>query len=316
VVTGIIFTRRIKKYTVHKYDYYIQDYLQNEGSFSAEHIGTFNIAKGEGSTASSINFTYNKNAGTTQELVAYVAQREHKSKVVIGFDLEAHFDEARQFMNTGKPWVIPGIGQLQMNMNREYELVPQQDEIAAAQERKRAIQSSQPSNEYGLQRSDDVSSNRAGIILLSLLLIAALGFGGYYLYSNQAEAEPDTAATQSDSTVSVPSSSNTNNTVTATQPPATTPVQQPATATTIAGNNGILNVQFVITRTLNTAYAYKRYNQLKAYKIAVIMDSVKNATGTSYKLYLNRSLPPADTARVKDSLRVFFGKPVKIEGVR
>ena len=306
---------------MHKYDYYIQDYLLNEGGFSAEHIGAFRAIKQDGNSSSPvISFTYDKHAGTSQELVAYVAEREHKSKVVTGFDLEAHFDEARQFMNTGKPWVIPGIGQVQMNMNREYELIPQQEELAAAQERKRAIQSVQPSNEYGLERSEKVNNNRAGIILLSLLLIAALGFGAYYLYSSQQEVEPnaavaDTVTTQTDTVVAVPPSSNANNTVTATAPPATAPVQQPATANTVpsTNNNGTLNVRYVITRTTNTAYAYKRFKQLKSYGIGVSMDSVRRDTSTSYKIYLTKSLLPADTARVKDSLSVYFGKPVRIE---
>jgi Tfp pilus assembly protein PilV len=306
---------------VHKYDYYIQDYLLNEGTFSAEHIGEFNIIRQEGNTAPLVNFTYNKHAGTSQELVAYVAGREHKSKVVIGFDLEAHFDEARQFMNTGKPWVIPGIGQLQMNMNREYELVPQQEEQAAAMERKRVIQSSQPSNEYGLQRSEGVNNNRAGVILLSLLVIAALGFAGYYLYSNQQQAQAsttsaDTVATQTDTMVSVPSPSNMNSTTTKTAPPNTSTAQQPAANTTTTNTNGAMSVRYVIARTTNTAYAYKRFSQLKSYGIAVSMDSVRRDTSTAYKIYLTKSLTPADTARVKDSLSVYFGKPVRIESVK
>ena len=309
---------------MHKYDYYIQDYLLNEGAFSAEHIGEFNVTKHEGNTAPLINFTYNKHAGTSQELVDYVAQKEHKSKVVIGFDLEAHFDEARQFMNTGKPWVIPGVGQVQMNMNREYELVPQQEEQAAAQERKRSIQSSQPSNEFGLQRSDSVNNNRAGVILLSLLVIAALGFAGYYLYTHQEEAEPasvvtDTAATQTDTMVSVPAPSNMNSTATATQKPSgTSTAQQPAagTPTTTTNTSGAVSVRYVIARTTNTAYAYKRYAQLKSYGIAVSMDSVQRDTSTSYKIYLSKSLAPTDTARVKDSLSIYFGKPVRIESVK
>ena len=309
---------------MHKYDYYIQDYLLNEGGFSAEHIGVFEVVRQEGNAAPLVNFTYNKHAGTSQELVAYVAEKEHKSKVVIGFDLEAHFDEARQFMNTGKPWIIPGIGQLQMNMSREYELIPQQEELAAVQERKRAIQSVQPSNEYGLERSEKVNNNRAGIVLLSLLLIAALGFGAYYLYSNQQQAEPnaavaDTTATQTDTMVSVPPPSNMNNTVTATAPPNTAPVQQPATANTtvpVTNNSGTMNVQFVLNKTTSTDYAYKRFNQLKSYGIAVSMDSVRRDTSTLYKIYLTKALAPADTARVKDSLSVYFGKPVKIGEVK
>ena len=308
---------------MHKYDYYIQDYLLNEGAFSAEHIGEFNITKQEGNPAPLVNFTYNKHAGTSQELVAYVAQKEHKSKVVIGFDLEAHFDEARQFINTGKPWIIPGIGQVQMNMNREYELVPQQEEQAAALERKRTIQSSHPSNEYGLQRTEGTNSNRAGIILLSLLVLAALGFAGYYLYSHQEETEPntavtDTVATQTDTMVAVPSPSNMNSTATSTQKPAgTSTAQQPAAnTTTTSTTSGTVSVRYIIARTTNTVYAYKRFGQLKSYGIAVSMDSVRRDTSTSYKIYLTKSLTPSDTARVKDSLSIYFGKPVRIETVK
>ncbi|TKK66714.1 hypothetical protein FC093_16910 [Ilyomonas limi] len=305
---------------MHKYDYYIQDYLLNEGGFSAEHIGEFKAIKQSDNTMPAVSFIYDKHAGTSQGLVAFVADKEHKSKVVIGFDLEAYFDEARQFMNTGKPWIIPGIGQLQMNMNREYELVPEQEEQAAALERKRAIQSSHPANEYGLERTDVPNDNRAGVILLTLLLIAALGFGAYYLYSNQQEAEPgtavaDTATTKADTMVTVPPSSNMNNTVTTTTPPAT---QQPIDTAAVPATNssGTMNVQFVITRTTNTAYAYKRYNQLKSYGIAVIMDSVQRDTSMLYKLYLTKTLAPTDTARVKDSLTVYFGKPVRIGEVK
>ncbi len=59
-----------------------------------------------------------------------------------------------------------------------------------------------------------------------------------------------------------------NNTQTNTAPPAMPAAQQPATVVVPATNaNGALNVQFVLSRTTNTAYAYKRFNQLKSYGI-------------------------------------------------
>ena len=128
------------------------------------------------------------------------------------------------------------------------------------------------------------------------------------------EAEPtsvvtDTAATQTDTMVSVPSPSNMNSTATTTQKPSgTSTAQQPAASsnTTTTNAGGTLNVRYVIARTTNTAYAYKRYAQLKSYGIAVSMDSVQRDTSTSYKIYLSKSLAPTDTARVKDSLSIYF----------
>ena len=305
---------------MHKYDFYIQDYLLSEGTLSAENIGEFQVVKKqEGNGAATVSFTYNKHAGTTQELVAYIAGKEHKSKVVIGFDLEAHFNEIRQFMNTGKPWVVPAIGQLQMNRNREYELVPQEQEEMIAQERKRVMQSSQPSNEYGLQRAEPRNSNRAGGILLAILVIAGLVFAGYYLYTNNpsaaAASNKDTAATQTDTMVQqVPSPSNVNNTTTATVPPAVEQATPPAAETTASpAATGMMDIRFVIAKTTDKDYIHKRYNQLKSYGITLDMDSVSRDTSTLYKLYLAKTLTPADTARIKDSLAIYFGKPVKIE---
>ncbi len=305
---------------MHKYDFYIQDYLQSQGTLSAENIGAFEVAKQRGNGTPVVNFTYNKHAGTTQELVAYIAEKERKSKVVIGFDLEAHFNEIRQFMNTGKAWVIPAVGQLQMNRNREYELVPQAQEEMIGQERKRVMQSSRPSNEYGLQRTEPRNSNRMGGVLLTVLLIAALAIGGYYLYSNKSavarNTNTDTAATQTDTMVQqVTPPSNMNNTTTAAAAPA---VDQAGATTPAAGvaapaANGMMDIHFIIARTTDKDYVHKRYSQLKSYGIAIAMDSVSRDTSTLYKLFLAKTLAPADTARVKDSLSVYFGKPVKIE---
>lgn len=298
---------------MYNFDKYISDFLTSNKRMSAQGLGEFNIVNGQAlNGAPLVEFTSNKNAVTSEELVNYVSENERKNKVVCGFDVEAYFNQVQQFINIGTPWVIPGYGQLQLGKSRELEFVQQVQGENQLNERFKRKQAAAEAHTQTFEPvpAENETSRKTGTVLLTLFIILALGAGGFYFYLKenkdpQEQTATDTAASITDTIVNVPPSSNMNNTVTATQPPVST-----NTTTTASVPN---QFKFILNRTGNTAYAIKRFNQLKSYGVKVFIDSSKNDNAAQYKIYLLQQVSPSDTARIKDSLTRYYGKPVVIE---
>lgn len=306
-------------------DAYIGDFLSEYKKLSAQGLGEFTIVDGQAANgAPMVNFVPNKAAYTTDDLIGFIAEHQGKNKIVTGFDVEAHFNQIKQFINIGTPWVIPGFGQLKLGRNRELEFVQEVPNENALHER---IKHKQAATDAHYQTYDTINPatqrNNTGVVLLTLIIVLGLGVGGYYFYANSnnttsANTAKDSAATVTDTVVQVPSSSNMNNTATSTQPPQTNPAKQSdGTVTTtppvVSTATSATGFRFVLNRTTNADYARKRYNQLKAYGTPVFIDSVKRDSFSIYKIYLRNNSSPADTAKLRDSLTRYYGKPVKVE---
>ena len=305
-------------------DRYISDFLLNNKKLSAQGIGDFSIVDGQAANgAPLVEFIPNKQTYTTGELISYISGHEGKNKIVTGFDLESHFNQVQQFINIGTPWIIPGLGQVQHGKNRQLEFVQQEQSEHHLHERLKRKQAATEAN-YSTYETNNPATEKAGntgTIVLTIFIILALGAGGYYFYSNKSnlavqQLTADTAATVTDTIVSVPSSTNMNNTAIATKPPATIEPEQPANVAASTNISGKQGFRFVLNRTVNPAYAMKRYKQLKTYGTKVYLDSIKRDNYSVYKVYLVQDVPANDTARIKDSLSKYYGNPVKIEMVQ
>ena len=306
-------------------DAYIADFLADQKKLSAQGLGEFTIIDGQAvNGAPLVQFVSNKAAYTSEELISFIAEHQGKNKIVTGFDVESHLNQIKQFINIGTPWVIPGFGQLQLGKSRELEFVQEVQSESALLER---IKHKQAATEAHYQTYDAINSatqrgSNTGTIALTLFIILALGAGGYYFYANKKNiASPatakDSAATVTDTVVSVPSSSNMNNTVTTTQPPVVNSAKAldsvPATSSITSAATSATGFKFVLSKTTNAGYARKRYTQLKAYGTQVFIDSAKQDSFSVYKIYLMKDTSPSDTAKLRDSLTRYYGKPVKIE---
>ena len=306
-------------------DAYIADFLAEHKKLSSQGLGDFTIVDGQaGNGAPMVSFVPNKAAYTTDDLIRYISEHQGKNKIVTGFDVEAHFNQIKQFINIGTPWLIPGFGQLQLGRNRELEFVQEVQTENALHER---IKHKQAASEAHYQTYDAINPatqrNNTGTVLLTLVIVLGLGVGAYYFYAKENNATSsatakDSVATVTDTVVSVPSSSNMNNTTTNTQPPAINSVKKPdATVSTspplVSTTTSATGFRFVLNRTVNAEYARKRYNQLKAYGTPVFIDSVRRDSFSVYKIYLVNNTPAADTAKLRDSLTRYYGKPVKVE---
>ncbi len=246
------------------FDKYIANFLSNNKRLTAQGLGEFVVVSGQAlNGAPAVEFTANKQVPTSEELVSYVAELEHKNKVVTGFDLEAHFNQVKQFINIGTPWMIPGFGQLQLGKNRELEFVqsaPTENILHERIKRKQAAAEEQQST-YEPSESPSEKRSNTGTVLLTVLIVLALGAGGLYFYLNEnstpvSAVGNDTPATITDTLVSVPSSSNMNSTTTATQPPGMAPAAPSATTTT-ATNGNAGGYKFILNRTPNSSLRKK-----------------------------------------------------------
>ena len=303
-------------------DAYISDFLSDNKKLSAQGLGEFIIVTGQAPNgAPVVEFVSNKNVYTSEGLISFIAEHQGKNKIVTGFDVESHLNQIKQFINIGTPWIIPGLGQLQLNKSRELEFSQQVPGENALHERSKSKQAAAEANyqTYNVSNSATARTSNMGTIVLTLFIILALGAGGYYFYANSssltssATSRKDTAATVTDTVVSVPSSPNTTAVVTAPPPQATTIIKPSENATVVSSSAGIAGFRFVLNKTVNPVYASKRFSQLKTYGTKVYMDSVKKDNYTLYKIYLIQDASPSDTAKLRDSLTRYYGKPVKIE---
>lgn len=284
---------------------YIRDYLQSRETFSAEGIGSFTTTKQVAANgAPLVEFTYNKAVGTTVDLISFIAEKEVKNKIVIGFDVESYFIETRQFINLGNPWVIPGFGHLQLGRNREFEFVQDSQAEAVANEKQRLKQGKDDVSEYFPERK--VNTNRMGGVLLTVILLVAAALAVYYfIYTNKQKIkEPtvntaDTAQTTPDTLPAVASA------------PIVTPDTTPKAPTASTTPAGML--RFVITSTPYGEYARKRFATLKAYGVNLNIDSATNGSTTTYKIFVLKPGTLQDTTHLKDSMTRYFGKAVVFE---
>ncbi|HVX49441.1 MAG TPA: hypothetical protein VHB48_04760, partial [Chitinophagaceae bacterium] len=192
-----------------KYDQYVREYLLKNGELSIEKIGSFFTPAGAAGEKSlqlqHISFSYNKRVQTSEGLIGYIAAQTGKNKVLIASDLSSVFEEARQYANLGKAFLLAGLGNISLNRQGEYE-------FATVQEHTHNTESSYASPHI-TETGDKGQAGRNAVVLIAfiiILLLAGAAGWGIYKYFSQAKpnkpvtaAMPDTTATDTNKKVAV-----------------------------------------------------------------------------------------------------------------
>lgn len=289
---------------MYRFDSYIKDFLYGNNSISLEGIGEFTLATGAApdnnsaaSATAAIQFQQNKRALTTEAFINYVAEKEGKNKRLVASDIESFLGQTRQFINIGRPFSIDGVGVVQLGKNWQYEFIEnissesKENESAKKHREKPVHKYAEKVKKTGIKRR--AKSNLNFVVLIITLIIVAGIIASIYYYMSQSNVNISSFPTQG--TIADTLNKNSKNTGNAT------------------AKNDSTVYRFVFETTYSTARAYKRYGQLVKLSIGVNMDSLMTNTTIHYKLYVAKKLLPADTSAVKDSLSVYFGKPVRIE---
>lgn len=300
-----------KKYRVNKFDSLIYDFLIHQKQAALEKIGVFevtseslNIAHGnEVTSIPKVNFTYDRRATTTAELVDFIAEKLSKNRALIASDLESYFEQVRQFINLGKPYIIPGIGAVSLAKSGAYEFSQQNNEMNAAEE-KSARQFYQTDAEQ-VQESRVKSKNRlAGVaILIVLLLLAGLGWGIYTIFFDKSK-QPEVVAT--------PPADSSGATKPATDSVSRKPAEPVTSQAPVANQGDSMVFKFIFETTNVPDRAYSRTAQLRSFGDPAGYDSSVADGQTTYHLYLRKKMTPADTARARDSLQTYFQRKITV----
>ena len=114
-----------------KIESFIIDYLKKNKTVDLEEIGTLSIPttqqfstesdEVELSDENSIHFEFNKNTQADVGLIQYIVEKTGKLKPLVAADIQSFTVLGKQFLNIGKPFIIPPIGYLLKNQKDRYE---------------------------------------------------------------------------------------------------------------------------------------------------------------------------------------------------
>ena len=283
---------------------YIREYLELNKTVTLEKIGTLTlpdaISKDEdGNIISSPSFIYDKKAVTTPAFVDFLAEATQKSHSIASADLEYFLDQTRQLMNIGStPFIIDGIGYIYSDKGGGYQLSTEKQEDTKEREKKHYEDnySNSPLTSATNYATRKVNKRVVGRWVLILLIIGVIIVGAYYIpkssFSFFKDSPADTAAVADTL--------------------AKSKVETPVQAAKPACKDG--SYHFIFQSYSNKAQADKRSEQLKSYGNVVSMDSVSSTTGTIYRLYIAMdNVQTADTTRIKDSLKSYYGHTVTLD---
>lgn len=292
-----------------KLDHLITQYLYQQKRVSLPGIGTFTM---EGTA---IQFDNKADAAVSNDLIEFVRTHTGKMHSLALSDIESYIMLNKQFLNIGKALYMEGIGTLVKTKEGGFDFTA--GEMVAERMDDNSTESRKPSA-FDEDPRYRPQSNDSRKWLLALGVLATIGivvWGGWKLFQSNPQGPEQTA---SDQVVNQPAA----DTLVMAAPDSAILLRKdslailgsdslgskPATGSSIVSVAG--NWKFIIEETTNKARALRRYNQLKELKKNIQMetpDSVK------FRLYFSLPASVSDTARIKDSLRIFYASKVKVE---
>jgi hypothetical protein len=254
----------------------------------------------------SIRFENNQSIKESADLIAFISAQTGKMKALAAADLSSHLEQAKQFLNIGKPFLLEGIGNLVKIRPGEYSFsgaeVPAdklKDPVAKETAATSATEESFSSFDSLIgKKTTKFDWKKPALVALTLAGTALAIWGGYTIYKRTASKTDiaENSSIQSAATTLVTDSSafvkkDTSNTNTQ--------------LTTIPTGN----YKFVL-ETAQKTRAFSRYNTLKNYQWDVQMETKDSL---QFKLYMLLPAIGSDTTRILDSLTALNGRRVYIE---
>jgi hypothetical protein len=265
-------------------------------------------------------------------LVLFIKEHTGKMKPLAAADLDFFLTTGKQLLNIGKPFYIEGVGTLLQNKEGKLDFTPGEYSTVKLEdgpERKeradtRTLDTRKTSYDEPRPDHEPRSNNAKQVLLLIALILglAAIGWGGYYLYKRNTFTEPPvtdnntfkvtpdtTASTKRTDTAALSSSQPAGATTNQPRKDSLSRAAVPAAATPVPGPNQEL-YKFVILETPTKARALRRYNQLLGFQLNIKMDQKDSSW---FKLYFPIAASVRDTAYIKDSLATTYAARVRIE---
>jgi len=272
-------------------------------------------AKNKQITLDGIVFTDDASSPMDESFVAFFAQQRGKMKPLALSDIESHLQLARQMINIGNHYEIPGIGTISKQRDGKLILVPgafvnpsaEPAEIRAQATalRDRTLQEKALSHEQEEEVSAGMAAGTKRILILAavVLLVAAGAWMIYHYYPSASE----------NATVETP--------VTDTVQPGAQQIPVADTSRVEADSNlaplitdtlAILSWKAIIREFGSKEEALQRYRTFSRMATPVMMETSDSVT---FRMYIMLQSAIADTTRKVDSLSKFYARRVKLEKV-
>ncbi len=282
----------------------LAQYLATHKVLSLPGLGTFHADNTynpevdyskKGSTLLDISFEQTKVPGLDEELVNFVSKETGKMKILAESDIRSQTEGVIDFLNTGKPYFLAGIGTLTKKMNGSFEFHKEKF-VHTEKEKKKPVpiteKNSVPQSYIDETRKPRKTKPAAIIGGICLVAVAAV----IWFYSQNKERNDgniEEVTTSANSAATPPAGDSV--------APAT---PKPATTATLSDS-----YRYVL-EIAKQPRASKRFNQLKTINWPIEMET---ADSVSYKLFIKLPVANADTTRIKDSLSALSGRKVWIE---
>ncbi|WP_156123676.1 hypothetical protein [Flavihumibacter sp. ZG627] len=288
-----------------KVDNLLTQFLYQHKRLSLPGIGTFTTDGG------SVQFDNDSDKELSQDLVNYIKTHTGKMQSLAISDLESFIMLNKQFLNIGKALYMEGIGTLVKTKEGDFEFTPG----GVVTERLEDLRPTQPSafDETAPRYDQQNVASRLIVIFLIVLTIGLVGWGAWYLFKQNSETNlPEQTAVpisepEQDSLNIIPDSNTIMNPVDSLRNSDTSISRRPVT---LAGSVETGRWKFIIEEAAR-GRALRRYDQLKTMGKSILMETSDSVT---YKLYFSLPASPSDTARIRDSLKLFYNsKKVIVE---
>lgn len=241
-----------------------------------------------------IKYSQQPVAAPDEDFINFIRTETGKIKPLAESDLDSFLSDGKILLNIGKPFHIEGIGFLQKTRDGLlefkagepifYKNEPQHVEAGEEVEKPRSF--------YAEQNLPSSGARKLLIALGAIAGIVIVIWGGYILYNRN--AAPAIVGTDSATVLSSDTMAITTMPDSLKNMPSVTPAER-------------TSYKFVIERTANKVRALRRYNQLVENLTSVKMETKDSSL---FKLYFVIPATPADTARIRDSLKIWYGRKV------
>ena len=282
-------------------------YLYEQKKLNLAGIGTFLLDPSARTNpdaqhaSEGISFQNNASVKDDEELVNYISGHTGKMKALASSDLDSYVELARQFLNIGKPFQIEGIGTLVKNKSGLFEFTADHlriDKIkdSGIKELSATSTSDGSLTTYESLKPQVEKSAPYKMIFLGMLIIATAAliiWAGYKLYKNNSSNDGSEVQKTAEETTPVTDTAKY-------VPPVTDTTVTSRQATNETPASG--NYRFII-EVANKQRALHRYEILKRSGVPV---QISTTDSIKYKLFFVLPATPADTARIADSLTIWY----------
>lgn len=235
----------------------------------------------------SLSFVPDPKATLDEHLLEFISSETGKMKSLARSDVDSLLQFGLELINISKPFHLEGVGTLQKNSKNQLEFIQATELIP--QDPFRRPSTSVGSRKKRVTAPSPDSIRKWGLRLLVILLILAVAMAVRWFINRPVTEEITPAETETPNQLS-----------------AADTMQASMKPTALSNTE-----QFgVVLERSNRQRAFKRFADLKEWGHNVRMVTKDSVT---FKLYILINAPLRDTAKHRDSLRVFFNRRVWVE---